>query len=372
MHRSLLVALLSCVAVGASAQPRDADDVTAAMLEAAQALLASVRGDPEFNEVLRGFDMEQKLLLAADHPARLDWSYWPRERVGLLLDVMHTKHRVLAQELIWSALSATGYHKILNIMQLENVLDATSGTGFERGLENYVIAFFGEPSAETPWTWRFEGHHVSLNVTVVPGVGLSVTPTFLGADPAEVAFGALAGVRVLRVEEDLARELGTSLTDTQLRQARLRGDPAFNADVAKFGMAYADDVPWDLIASNILKDPSQWDAWRALLEPDGIRVADLDREQRALVAALLQEVLGTYRPEIAARYWAEIDLDELTFAWIGSLERKQPHYYRIQGRDFLYEYDNAQGNGNHIHAVWRSRAGDFGADLLKRHYESNH
>jgi hypothetical protein len=36
----------------------------------------------------------------------------------------------------------------------------------------------------------------------------------------------------------------------------------------------------------------------------------------------------------------------------------------------VFEYDNAQGNGNHVHEVWRSRGGDFGEDLLRRHKAS--
>jgi hypothetical protein len=33
------------------------------------------------------------------------------------------------------------------------------------------------------------------------------------------------------------------------------------------------------------------------------------------------------------------------------------------------EYDNIQNGANHVHAVWRDFNGDFGRDLLKRHYE---
>jgi hypothetical protein len=342
------------------------------MLTAATKLLASVRGDPEFNEALRQFSMEENLLLPADDPARRDWSYWPRERAGLKIDVMHAKHRALLQELLWTALSAGGYHKVLNIMQLEYVLQPASTTGFPRGIEEYTITLFGEPSATQPWAWRFEGHHVSLNVSIVPGVGISVTPTFLGADPAEVAVGPLAGVRVMRAEEDLGRELVTSLSPAQRAQAILLGDPKFNADVAKFGMVYENNAPWDLVASNIMKDPKRWEEWREILRPDGIKVADLAPEQRALVAALLDEILGVYRPALAAKYWRTVELDDLSFAWIGSLEPKQPHYYRLQGPDFVFEFDNVQGNGNHVHEVWRSRSGDFGDDLLKRHYETAH
>lgn len=383
MLKTALLCLIVCVAFTAQGQPRTAREraaasvsadpaAAAAMLTAATKLLASVRGDPEFNEALRQFSMEDKLLLPADDPARRDWSYWPRERAGLKIDVMHAKHRALLQELLWTALSAGGYHKVLNIMQLEYVLQPASTTGFPRGIEEYTITLFGEPSATQPWAWRFEGHHVSLNVAIVPGVGVSVTPTFLGADPAEVAVGPLAGVRVMRAEEDLGRELVTSLSPPQRAQAILLGDPKFNADVAKFGMNYENNAPWDLVASNIMKDPKRWEEWREILRPDGIKVADLAPEQRALVAALLDEILGVYRPALAAKYWRTVELDDLSFAWIGSLEPKQPHYYRLQGPDFVFEFDNVQGNGNHVHEVWRSRSGDFGDDLLKRHYETAH
>ena len=91
------------------------------------------------------------------------------------------------------ALSNRGYHKLLNIMQLENVLQPNSGTGFPRGMEDYSVTLFGEPSDTVPWAWRFEGHHISLSISVVPGQGFTVTPTFLGADPATVTSGRSRG-----------------------------------------------------------------------------------------------------------------------------------------------------------------------------------
>ena len=59
------------------------------------------------------------------------------------------------------------------------------------------------------------------------------------------------------------------------------------------------------------------------------------------------------------------------FAWAGGFEPGEGHYYRIQTPDFLFEYDNTQNGANHIHAVWRQFEGDFGADLLRRHYETS-
>jgi GNAT superfamily N-acetyltransferase len=86
-----------------------------------------------------------------------------------------------------------------------------------------------------------------------------------------------------------------------------------------------------------------------------------------MLLGILDEIFTTYRPEISDVYRASLDLDGLRFAWIGGTKKGEPHYYRIQTSDFLFEFDNVQGNANHIHEVWRSRAGDFGEDLLRHH-----
>jgi hypothetical protein len=167
---------------GSARASDDTAAIAADMRVAASALLESVRGDPEFSERLRNYSMEDELLLPLDDPERLDWVYWPAERAGLSFDLMHTKHRALTHDLLWTLASPKGYHKLVNIMTLETVLQATSGTGFPRGIEDYTLTLFGEPSGDAPWSWRLEGHHISLTITVVPGQGVSVTPTFLGAD----------------------------------------------------------------------------------------------------------------------------------------------------------------------------------------------
>jgi hypothetical protein len=62
----------------------------------------------------------------------------------------------------------------------------------------------------------------------------------------------------------------------------------------------------------------------------------------------------------------------MTFAWAGPDEPGRGHYYAVRGRTFLVEYDNTQDGANHIHAVWRDLANDWGADLLARHYATEH
>ena len=57
---------------------------------------------------------------------------------------------------------------------------------------------------------------------------------------------------------------------------------------------------------------------------------------------------------------------------MGGLSKGQGHYYRIQGPSFLIEYDNTQNGANHIHAVWRDLANDWGEDVLAAHYRGAH
>jgi len=261
-----LVAAGTAVGQGATQAPAVDDAAVArAMTAAARALLESVRGDPEFSERLRSYSMEDKLLLTLDSPEREKWAYWPTERSGLSFDLMHAKHRALTHELLWLLLSNRGYHKLVNIMQLESVLQPNSGTGFPRGIEDYSVTLFGEPNDTSPWAWRFEGHHISLSITVAPGAGFTVTPTFFGADPADVTAGPLAGLRVLRVEEDLGLQLANSLTPAQLRTAVVPGTPEWNRTG---GFTYPNDVPWDIVAATILRDRRDWSSWKTELQPD--------------------------------------------------------------------------------------------------------
>ena len=64
--------------------------------------------------------------------------------------------------------------------------------------------------------------------------------------------------------------------------------------------------------------------------------------------------------------------DRIHFAWAGSEAVGQAHYYRIHGPTFVLEYDNTKNGANHVHAVWRDFANDFGLDVLREHYRNSH
>ena len=327
--------------------------VTEEMVAAANALLATMDAGERRQRML-GISKLDELQMSLDDEARQDWSYWPRPRSGLSIEYMTTEQRKLTHDLLSTLLSGEGHMTVVHIMQLDEVLWSLEDVGLPRGAEKYFLSFFGTPSIDSPWAWRFEGHHVSLSVAVASD-SLTVTPSFFGADPSETQVGPMAGFRPLRDEEDIARELVRSLTPSQREVAIV-----------------SNTAPNDIFSTNANKAKADWEAWRNTLRPAGLKVAEMNEPQKVLAHRLVDEIVERYRPEISDAYRQSIDVDELSFAWMGSIERRDKHYYRLQGGDFMFELDNAQDNGNHIHSVWRNPTDDFGDDLLAEHYQLSH
>jgi len=285
-------------------------------------------------------------------PLRHDWHFIPRPRKGLPIKEMTGDQRALAFSLLSSGLSQRGYVKASTIMSLEQILASKEqGRGPVRDPELYFFTIFGKPGADDskqPWGWRVEGHHLSLSFTIVGDKGVVGGPTFMGTNPADVKEGPRKGLRVLSEEEDLARELVKSLNEEQQKKAIVDKT-----------------APKDIISLASRK--------ASPLEPAGILMTDLTAEQKELLNSIVVIYAERLRPELAARDLGKIlkaGVDKIGFAWAGGLERGEKHYYRIQGPTFLIEYDNTQNEGNHVHSVWRDFDGDFGEDLLKKHYES--
>ena len=333
------------------------EDATAAAREAmfvAASDLYQAFGNGGFVGSSFGVDRAALALHSLDDAERQNWQFWPTSRVGLSLEYMSAAERRSTHDLLAAALSAQGYLKAVHIMQLEQILDALDEGGLPRSVDHYVVAIFGEPSLDAPWAWRFEGHHVSLSVAVT-GEGVAVTPSFFGSNPAQVVSGPLAGFRVHGEVEDLARQLVKSLSGRQQTAAIV-----------------AATAPGEILTGNIRKPRSEWETWRQTLEPVGVTVGDLNELQQHWVRLIVNEVIGNYESGIQAAYLEALNLDELRFAWMGSTDRGEPHYFRLHGADFLFEYDNVQNGGNHVHSVWRNAANDFGEDLLARHYAAEH
>ena len=302
-------------------------------------------------------EQRQQASFAFDGDERTHWHFIPTElfpRNGLTLKQMSPSQRKLAHDLLMAGLSQRGYMTATQIMQLESVLAAIEAAQppganrFVRDPERYFFSIFGAPSTRNTWGWRVEGHHMSLHFTVVNGTVVAGSPSFFGSNPAEVRDGPKKGTRVLGPEEDAARLLVASL-DASRREKAIINTTA----------------PNDIVTMASVKiDP---------LSPAGIPASALTPEQRALLRKLIDVYTGYMADDIAADRLKRIEKagwDRVAFAWAGSLERGQKHYYRVQGPTFLIEYDNTQNDANHIHSVWRDFHGDFGEDLLREHLKS--
>jgi hypothetical protein len=310
----------------------------------------------------------------------------------------------LAHRLVASGLSFPAYVTVATIMGLENVLDRreewrSSYPGRaqpNRGRDPllYFVSVFGEPGGAN-WGWRLGGHHVSVHYSVVGGRLASPTPLFFGSNPAEAQLVGPGVLRPLAGEEDLGRELLHSLDPEQASVAILT--PVAPTDVVQANRPFVTESALPLSGRQLfntsLSDAELGSFFRAdrqlperapdehLLAvryesaPKGLAGQHMTAAQRQILAALVRQYVDRL-PEDIADLYALLTADERLaathFAWAGGRERRQPHYYRIQGPRLLVEYDNTQNDANHIHSVLRDPEGDFGADLLAQHYRHSH
>ena len=185
-----------------------AHDVVKEMAAAADAWLASLSDEQRAKATFEFKDEERE-----------NWHYIPKERNGVSLKDMRTDQRQLAHALLSTGMSHSGYVKAVTIMSLERILWELENKSPNRDSEKYHVSVFGKPSADKTWGWRVEGHHLSVNFTIIGGKIVTSTPSFFGANPGVVKAGSRKGLRALGREEDLGRALVTSLNDAQKKKA---------------------------------------------------------------------------------------------------------------------------------------------------------
>lgn len=295
----------------------------------------------------------QQVCMPFDGPVRTDWHYVPRDRVGLPLKQMDAIQQQLTRMLLSTGLSATGQQTASTIMELETVLAQIEGgeRRFPRDPELYYLSLFGDVGGEQPWGWRFEGHHISINHTIIEGCRLAPAPLFFGSNPAHVRHGEREGLRALAAEEDVARDLLSQLDGEQQQVAIVSAE-----------------APPDILTTNVVTVTDE-------LPDEGLRGKDMSAGQLQVLESLIQVYVLRLPEGVAEMEMARVrtsDLSKARFAWAGSTDRGAGHYYRVQGDCFVAEYDNTQTDANHIHAVWRDLHDDFGQRLLREHYRASH
>jgi hypothetical protein len=306
------------------------DQVVANAVAKANAFLESLDG-PQRGKALFEFDSVKK-------PS---WSNLPVTMVprnGLRLGELTKPQRAAALEVLAAVLSKQGYQKAIDIMNADDQLVKGKENKNQFGTENYYLAVFGKPSATTPWTVQFGGHHLGINVTIV-GKESVLTPTHTGTQPDSFKRDGKT-VRPLGPENDLAFKLVNMLDAEQQKKAVLGAKP-----------------------KNLVLGPGQDGK---TIAPEGLKCAALKEDQRAVLLDLIGAWVHILPNEAAASRMAALKakVDETHFAWYGPTTNGSPAYYRIQGPTLLIEYA-PQGGTNHIHTIIRDPSNDYGKALIR-------
>ena len=308
----------------------------AASLRAAEAFLESL------DEAMRA-----KLVYELDAEERTEWSNLPARfvtRAGVSVGELSDHQRRLLFEFLASSLGEAGYRRVADAMAAEAFLSADGLRAWfaKWAPQNYWISFYGAPSEVGRWGWRFGGHHLALNLSVENNRVTSMSPSFVGTEPAVFTLDGVAYEAVV----DMHRA-GYALHATL--------DPAQQA------AADAGAVPDELL-TGAGKD--------GVVPPAiGLSAAEMTPDQRALLLAAIAKWVSIQPAASTARRMAEIeaDLDRTRFAWTGSDAVNTPAYMRIQGPALVVELlstggnvgANASGRG-HYHTVYRNPALEYG------------
>jgi hypothetical protein len=292
-----------------------------------------------------------------DDRARRSWlPFHGGPRPGVSLRDMDDRQDRAAFELLDASLSPRGADTARSIMMLNGYLREYTDRPDEFGEDLFFFSIWGQPDAARPWGWRVDGHHLVIHYTVV-GDQISMTPTFVGAEPARAPAGVYAGTTAHEETRHLAIELARSFSPAQRKDAVLseNKDPRRNILTERFG----DNV---------------------VLPYEGITATALDARQQGLLVRLVEQYTLMLRlPH--GRLWSQRvvrRIESTWFAWIGEVGEDAAFYFRIHSPEVLIEFDHlpeeerptdGRPSRDHIHSVIRTpNGGDYGMDLLREHY----
>jgi len=286
------------------------------------------------------------LTYSFEGPSRENWHFFPNwsGRTGVSLYRLSKDQRMLVQKMVELLLSEDGFLEYENLRLIHGIRKDLNAP--DNPMHRYSISIFGKPSEKSTWGWRLEGHHLSLNCTLVDGQTFSITPTFWGASPVRITSGKYAGMELFEQEQELSQKLVKSLSDNQKRKAGLGSGNGPEA-VSRVSRDEYENLP-------------------------GIPFLELSEGQQNWLEQIVLLFAEKYRPAIVEQinnHKKIFDPSTLRFSYAFS-SRGYISYFCIITSEYLIEFDN-QG-GNHIHSVWRDFDGDFGRSLVTDHLRKEH
>ena len=287
------------------------------------------------------------LILPIDSALRRNWSNLPTgivdfERNGLRLGNLQPDQLSALFAFLAAGLGAHGYDTVGQIVAAEAVLSESFLAGrLKWSATNYWLAFFGEPTAGGAWGWQFGGHHLAINASLDGGRFVSLSPTFIGIEPANFEF---QGQRHAPLADELAD--GRALMRVLPQDARAQ--------------TFVHDRPREVYTG-----PGE----DGVIPPDeGGSVADWPDEARGMLLDIVSHWLRLQPEENGIPRLAAIKsaLDDTRFAWHGATDGDGDIYYRIQGPALIIEFSSEGGvgaDGGHYHSVYRDPTDEYGGAL---------
>lgn len=309
------------------------------MMLSVQPAMAGDDGAAEASAFLNTLSEAQRkeAIRPINDPERYDWTYFPGIRDGVSLGDLNTTQTKAFDAFLKATLSSQGLRRVDMLRKIEPVTDR--GGGVHTGPNEYWVRFYGDPEKEA-WAWRLEGHHLVLNAAIVGGNIVSVTPLFFGAAPVRGGSAAppdAIGIEPLRAEDELAVALIRALNPVQ-------------TGVAKS----IDSMPGDIRSGTEreTKVPTS----------QGLAMSKMNPTQKAILKQIVEGYLDTWPKSAQSgimKAFTESDPEKIHFAFSGSGQRAQPHYWRITAPTLIVEYWNGREGTNHAHAVLRTLHGEF-------------
>lgn len=280
---------------------------------------------------------------------RFEWDWTPGTRRGLALKKMSAQTKKDFFELLATVLSPAGLTAVKDVMVREAALAKIERNQGYRDPDLYFVMIFGEPAKEQLWGLRFEGHHLSLNVTFKGDEMISTTPFMMGANPA--AHGNIKEPKAAR----LAKDLFASLTDAQKTKAV---SSPFLTGTGHGG------IEWNASGGHFSFAPNKR---MGAPRPEGLLASELNPVQRELLRNLISDFFLCAEKKIGS---AQLDrlsgtFDQVRIMGRGKFLDGESYLYRLQGPHFLIEANAVQESGNHLHLVWRDFENDFGLKLTE-------
>lgn len=189
----------------------------------------------------------------------------------------------------------------------------------------YALAVFGEPGSDA-WSLRFEGHHVSVNLTYLrkegeSGYTVDATPLFLGAVPAivppppadvddETLWSWSAGMSLFGSQITNIRNFISSLPETVIEDSWFKHDDLSAAP-------FVQNTPPTWLETGLTDHPS------AITGAIKVKVSTMSEEAKYFLSEFYKrffETMPTSAAERKTRYLKEILADEeaeISIAWSG-------------------------------------------------------